>query len=72
MTQPKLAPKSVTSRAADAAYEELSQYVELEYPGVVDKKPDMILDFDLYLKTPELQKTNVLVTDFLDVSSASR
>ena len=67
MTQPKLAPRSVASIAADAAYKELS-HADLEYPSVVDKNIDIILDFNL--ETPELQKKNVLVIDFLDVDNA--
>jgi hypothetical protein len=72
MAQPKLAKGSVASIAANTAHRELSQFVEREYPDVVNKKPDQILKFNLYLKTPELQETNMLVTDFLNVSSALR
>jgi hypothetical protein len=69
---PKLAAKSVAFTDADAAHAELSKFVELQNPGVVNNKPDTALDFDLYMRTSDLQKTNVLVTDFLDVSNASR
>ena len=68
MAPPKFTTKSVDSVAADAAHAELAKFVGSRNPGVVDKKPDMALDFESYLKTPDLQKTNALVTDFLNVS----
>jgi hypothetical protein len=72
MAPPKLAAKSIASTAADAAHAELSKYVKSHTPGIVDKKPDTQPNFNKFLKTIDLQKTNKLVTDFLDVSSASK
>jgi hypothetical protein len=72
MAPPKLAAKSIASTAADAAHAELSKYVEAHTPGIVDKKIDTQPNFNKFLKTEDLQKTNELVTDFLDVSSASK
>jgi hypothetical protein len=69
---PKLAAKSVASTAADAAHAELSKFVESRSPGIVNEKPNTAQNFDGYLKTVDLQNTNALVTDFLDVSSASK
>jgi hypothetical protein len=68
---PKLAAKSVASTAADAAHAELSKFVESRSPGIVNEKPDTAQNFDTFLKMIDLQETNALVTDFLDVSSAS-
>jgi hypothetical protein len=70
MTPSRLAPKSVDSVIADAAHIELLKFVESRNPGVVDKKPDTALDFDAYLKTADLRKTNALVVDFLEVCGA--
>ena len=72
MAQPKLARESVASIAADAAHAELSKFVESRTPDIVDKKPDATLNFEGHLKNKDLQKTNALVTDFLDVSGASK
>jgi hypothetical protein len=72
MASPKLAAKSIASTAADAAHAELSEYVDSHTPGIVDKKPDTQPNFNKFLETVHLQKTNKLVTDFLDVSSASK
>ncbi|KAH6712150.1 hypothetical protein BKA61DRAFT_80740 [Leptodontidium sp. MPI-SDFR-AT-0119] len=66
MAPPKLAAKSIASTAADAAHAELSKYVESHTPGIVDKRPDTQPNFNKHLKTVDLQKTNKLVTDFLD------
>jgi len=70
MAPPKLVVRSIASTAADAAHEELFKFVESQTPGVVDKKPDTAPNFHAFLKTEDLQKTNALVTDFLEVGSA--
>ena len=61
--------QAVDRRAADAAHAKLANFVRLRSPGVMEKQMDMVLNFDGYLKTPGMQKTNTLVADFLDVSS---
>ena len=65
-----LAPKSVDPTAADAAHTELTKFVESRSPDVVGKKLDTVQNFDGYLKTTDLQMTNALVVDFLDVCGA--
>ena len=70
MVSSKIARQSVHLAVADAAHAELTEFVNLRNPGVVDKRPDTVLNFDKYLKPPELQKTTVVVRDFLDVGSA--
>jgi hypothetical protein len=72
MAPPKIAAMSVASTAANAAHAELSKYVESHTPGIVDKKPDTTWNLEGFLRTVHLQKTNALVTDFLDVSSTSK
>ncbi|SRR6266536_5159533 len=72
MATTRLATKSVDSIVANAAYAELAKFVESRSSGVVDKKPDTALAFECYLKATDPQKTNALVTDFLNVSGASR
>lgn len=72
MAPPRLAPKSVDPTAAEAAHEELVKFIDSRNPGIVDKKLDTAVDFDAYLKTADLQKTNALIEDFLQVSGASR
>jgi hypothetical protein len=69
---PKLAAKSVAFTDVNITYAELSKFVQLQNPNVVNNKPDTALDFNLYIITLDLQKTNVLVTDFLNVSNALR
>jgi hypothetical protein len=69
MVPPKLAAMSVASTAANAAHAELSNFIELRSPGIVEKRPDTTWNFEGFLKTVDLQKTNALVTDFLEVSS---
>ena len=68
MVSPKVALQPVDRAVADAAHAELTKFVDLLNPGVVDKRPDMVLNFDKYL--PDLQKTTAVVKDFLDVGSA--
>lgn len=70
MVSPSIALQRVDRAVADAAHAELTKFVDLRNPGVVDKRPDMVLNFDKYLMTPDLQKTTALVKDFLDVGSA--
>lgn len=70
MAAPKIALQPVDRAVADAAHAELTEFVHLRNPGVVDKRPDTVLNFDKYLKPPELQKTTAVVRDFLDVGSA--
>ena len=36
--------------------------------GIIDKKSDTQPNFNKFLKTVDLQKTNKLVTDFFDIS----
>lgn len=67
MVSPKFASQPVDRVVTDAAHEELAKFVELGSPGVVDKRPDTVLNFDNYLKTPSLQKTNAMVEGFLNV-----
>jgi len=62
--------QAINHTAADAAHAELAKFVDVRNPGVVDKRIDMALDFDGYLKTPDMQKTNTLLADFLDVCGA--
>jgi hypothetical protein len=69
MAPPKLAAKSIDSTAADAAHAELSKYVESHTPGIVEKKLDTQPNFNRFLETIDLQKTNELVINFLDVSN---
>jgi len=66
MAAPKIALQPVDRAVADAAHAELTEFVNLRNPGVVDKRPDTVLNFDKYLKPPELQKTTAVVRDFLD------
>jgi hypothetical protein len=54
MAQPKLAKGSVDSIAANIAHIKLSKFVESQNPGVVERKLDTTLDFDLYLRTLDL------------------
>lgn len=67
MSSSSVVPQAVDRTAADAAYAELVRFVDSRSPGVVDKQLDTVQDFDSYLKTPDLRKTNALVADFLDV-----
>jgi hypothetical protein len=62
--------QAVDRTTADAAHAELAKFVDARSPGVVDKRMDTVLNFDGYLKTPDMQKTNALVVDFLDVCGA--
>jgi hypothetical protein len=39
--------------------------------GVVGKKLDTVVDFGRYLKTVDLQDTNAVVVDFLNVGDTS-
>lgn len=70
MVSPRIVLQSVDRAITDAAHAELVKFVELHSPGVVEKRPDMVLNFDKYLKDPELQKAAAMVEEFLDVGSA--
>jgi hypothetical protein len=59
--------QAVDRTAANAAHAELAKFVDARSLGVVDKRMDIVLNFDGYLKTLDMQKTNALVADFLDV-----
>jgi hypothetical protein len=62
--------QAVDRAAADAAHAELVKFVDMRSPGVVDKRIDAVLNFEGYLKTLDMQKTNALLADFLDVCGA--
>jgi hypothetical protein len=70
MVSPNIALQIVDRAVSDAAHAELTEFVDLRNPSVVDKLPDMVLNFDRYLKPPDLQTTTAMVQDFLDVSSS--
>jgi hypothetical protein len=70
MVSPRIALQPVDRAVADAPHAELAKFVDLCNPGVVDKRPDMVLNFDNYLKTPGLQKMTAVVEHFLDVGGA--
>jgi hypothetical protein len=70
MPSSRVVAQAVGRAAADAAYAELVSFVNARSPGVVEKQLDIVQNFDGYLKTPDLKKTNMLVVDFLDVCVA--
>ena len=62
--------QAIDRTAANAAHAELAKFVDARSLSVVDKQMDTVLNFNGYLKTPNMQKTNVLVADFLNVYGA--
>jgi hypothetical protein len=72
MVSPRIALQPVDRAVADAAHAELAKFVDLRSPGVVDKRLDIVLNFDNYLKTPDLQKTNTVVEEFLGVGNTRK
>lgn len=53
----------------DPAHEELSKFIRIHSPGIVQKEQEKIFYFDdqLQQKIPELQIANAVVDDFLSV-----
>ena len=50
---------------------ELAKFVDMRNPGCCGQADGItVLNFDGYLKNPDLQKTNALVADYLDVCGA--
>jgi hypothetical protein len=50
----KLAAKSVAFIDINIVYAKLFKFVKLQNPGVINNKSDIVLDFDLYIKTLDL------------------
>lgn len=67
IVSPKIALQLVNCVVTNAVHAELAKFVDLHSLGVVGKQLDMVLNFDDYLKTLDLQKTNALVEEFLGI-----
>lgn len=67
MSSPRIELQAVDRTSADLAHTELTRFVDLRNPGVVGAQRDKVFFLDAYLKSSDLQKTNSLVADFLNV-----
>lgn len=59
--------QAIDSKAAGAAYTEMTKFVDLRSPDVVNKQLNKVLSFDAFLNATNLPKTHELVTNFLQV-----
>jgi hypothetical protein len=64
--------QAVDATVADAAHAEMSKFLDLRSPDVVNKQLDKVPLLDTFLNPSDLPKTNELVIDFLQVCSIIR
>jgi hypothetical protein len=67
MTASRIAA-AVDRASADAAHAEITAFTQSRHPNVVNKQFDKVLSLNGFLN--EMPKTQVLVTDFLEVRTA--
>jgi hypothetical protein len=70
MALSRIVLQAIDCKAADLVHAEITKFVNVRNPGIVEKQHDKALSLDHHLKSTDLEKTSVLVLDFLAVRIA--